>query len=306
MDESAITGESAPVIRESGGDRSAVTGGTQGAVRPDRRRRSPRSPGETFIDRMIALVEGAAATEDAERDRAEHPARRADDHLHARGGRRCSRWRSTRRHRRPWSILVALLVGADPDHDRRAAVGDRHRRHGPAGPAQRAGRVPAAPVEAAGDVNTLLLDKTGTITIGNRQAIEFLPVDRRVREPSWPTRPSCPAWPTTPRRAGPIVGARQGALRPARAGTRASFAGRASSVEFTAQTRMSGIDAERAASRVRQVRAAAASVGPAVGPRQRRHLRRRSSARWWTASPRSAAPRWWWPSRSTAPPGRSA
>ena len=56
-------------------------------------------------------------------------------------------------------------------------------------------------VEAAGDVNTLLLDKTGTITLGNRQAAEFIPVARRRPRPSWPTPPSCPAWPTRPRRA---------------------------------------------------------------------------------------------------------
>ena len=56
-------------------------------------------------------------------------------------------------------------------------------------------------VEAAGDVNTLLLDKTGTITIGNREASEFIPVGG-VRNPTWPTRPSCPAWPTRRRRAG--------------------------------------------------------------------------------------------------------
>ena len=56
-------------------------------------------------------------------------------------------------------------------------------------------------VEAAGDVNTLLLDKTGTITLGNRQAAEFLPVDGVDRRPSSPTPPSCPAWPTRPPRA---------------------------------------------------------------------------------------------------------
>ena len=75
VDESAITGESAPVIRESGGDRSAVTGGTK--VLSDRIVvRITAEPGETFIDRMIALVEGAKPAEDAERDRAEHPAGR--------------------------------------------------------------------------------------------------------------------------------------------------------------------------------------------------------------------------------------
>ena len=136
VDESAITGESAPVIRESGGDRSAVTGGTR--VLSDRIvvRISAR-PGETFIDRMIALVEGVRAAEDAERDRAEHPAGRAHDHLPARDrhapavrdllGRRADRGRPRRAARVP-----------DPDDHRWPALRDRHRRHGPSGAAQRA------------------------------------------------------------------------------------------------------------------------------------------------------------------------
>ena len=95
VDESAITGESAPVIRESGGDRSAVTGGTR-VLSDQIVVRITSKPGETFLDRMIALVEGAVAAEDAERDRAQHPARGPDDHLPARRPSRCSRSRSTR------------------------------------------------------------------------------------------------------------------------------------------------------------------------------------------------------------------
>ena len=80
VDESAITGESAPVIREAGGDRSAVTGGTR--VLSDRIKvRVTADPGKSFLDRMIALVEGAQAPEDAERDRPDHPALGPDDHL---------------------------------------------------------------------------------------------------------------------------------------------------------------------------------------------------------------------------------
>ena len=76
VDESAITGESAPVIREAGGDRSAVTGGTR--VLSDRIVvEITQEPGQSFLDRMIALVEGAVAAQDAERDRARDPARRA-------------------------------------------------------------------------------------------------------------------------------------------------------------------------------------------------------------------------------------
>jgi K+-transporting ATPase ATPase B chain len=78
VDESAITGESAPVIRESGGDRSAVTGGTR-VLSDWIRVRVTANPGETFIDRMIALVEGAETAEDAKRDRAQHSARGPDE-----------------------------------------------------------------------------------------------------------------------------------------------------------------------------------------------------------------------------------
>ena len=95
-------------------------------------------------------------------------------------------------------------------------------------------------VEAAGDVNTLLLDKTGTITLGNRQASEFLPVDRRLRRRAAPTRPSCPASPTRRPRAA------RSSCSP-RPSTACASVSRASSshatwVPFTAQTRMSGVD----------------------------------------------------------------
>ena len=80
VNESAITGESAPVIRESGGDRSAVTGGTQ-VVSDWLVVRITAASGSTFLDRMIKLVEGRRTPQDAERDRARYPARRHDDHL---------------------------------------------------------------------------------------------------------------------------------------------------------------------------------------------------------------------------------
>ena len=80
VDESAITGESAPVIRESGGDFASVTGGTR-VLSDWLVVRVSVNPGEAFLDRMIAMVEGARAAEDAERDRAQHPAGRADDRL---------------------------------------------------------------------------------------------------------------------------------------------------------------------------------------------------------------------------------
>ena len=139
VDESAITGESAPVIRESGGDRSAVTGGT--TVLSDRIVvKITSKPGETFIDRMIALVEGAK--------RQKTPNEIALNILLASltiifmlAVISLQPMAFYSKAPQTLVILVALLVGADPDHDRRAAVRDRHRRHGPAGTAQRAGHV---------------------------------------------------------------------------------------------------------------------------------------------------------------------
>ena len=174
-----ITGESAPVIRESGGDRSAVTGGTR-VLSDQIKIRITSNPGETFLDRMIALVEGARAAEDAERDRAEHPDRRPDAHLPAGRGdaaavRGLQRERGRRRHaRRRSPCYVSLLVCLIPTTigGLLSAIGiagmDRVMQHNVLAMSGKA-------VEAAGDVNTLLLDKTGTITLGNRQAVEFLP-----------------------------------------------------------------------------------------------------------------------------------
>ncbi len=96
VDESAITGESAPVIREAGGDRSAVTGGTK--LLSDRLViEVTQEPGQSFLDRMIALVEGARAAEDPERDRPQHPARRPHHHLRRRR-RDAAAVRDLRRH----------------------------------------------------------------------------------------------------------------------------------------------------------------------------------------------------------------
>ena len=180
VDESVITGESAPVIRESGGDRSAVTGGTK-VLSDHIKIRITSNPGETFLDRMIALVEGA--------ERQKTPNEIALNiliagltlifllavvtlqpvcRLQRRGGgvRDCSD--------RGGPGLAAGLP--DPDDHRRPAVRHRHRRHGSGHAAQRAGDERKGG-RSAGDVNSLLLDKTGTITLGNRQAVEFLPVN---------------------------------------------------------------------------------------------------------------------------------
>jgi len=175
VDESAITGESAPVIRESGGDRSAVTGGTK--VLSDRIVvRITASPGESFLDRMIALVEGAA--------RQKTPNEIALNILLAgltlvflfacvtlvpmaiySGMATVST-----------TVIVALLVCLIPTTigGLLSAIGiagiDRLLRKNVLAMSGRA-------VEAAGDVDTLLLDKTGTITLGNRMATEFISVD---------------------------------------------------------------------------------------------------------------------------------
>ncbi|HEY9441960.1 MAG TPA: potassium-transporting ATPase subunit KdpB, partial [Gemmatimonadales bacterium] len=173
VDESAITGESAPVIRESGGDRSAVTGGTK-ILSDWLVLRITANPGETFIDRMIALVEGAS--------RQKTPNEIALTILLSgltvvfllavvtlqpfaiySGGSVSV------------PILIALLVCLIPTTigGLLSAIGiagmDRLVQHNVIAVSGRA-------VEAAGDVNTLLLDKTGTITLGNRQAVEFLPL----------------------------------------------------------------------------------------------------------------------------------
>jgi K+-transporting ATPase ATPase B chain len=173
VDESAITGESAPVIRESGGDRSAVTGGTR--VLSDRIVvRITSKPGETFIDRMIALVEGAS--------RQKTPNEVALNVLLASLTLIFVLAVVTLQPMAYYSnapqnlvILVALIVALIP-----TTIGALLSAIGIAGMDRLVQRnvlaLSGRAVEAAGDVNTLLLDKTGTITIGNREASEFIPV----------------------------------------------------------------------------------------------------------------------------------
>ncbi|MGH3254853.1 MAG: potassium-transporting ATPase subunit KdpB [Streptosporangiaceae bacterium] len=236
VDESAITGESAPVIRESGGDRSAVTGGT--TVLSDRIVVNITSkPGETFIDRMIALVEGAK--------RQKTPNEIALNillasltiifmlavislqpmALHFGAG-------------QSLVILVALLVALIP-----TTIGALLSAIGIAGMDRLVQRnvlaMSGRAVEAAGDVNTLLLDKTGTITIGNRQATAFLPVGGATAEElANASQLSSMADYTPEGRSIAVLAKNEYGLRERPEGelTGAEF------VEFTAQTRMSGID----------------------------------------------------------------
>ncbi len=172
VDESAITGESAPVIREAGGDRSAVTGGTR--VLSDRIKvKITSNPGETFLDRMIALVEGA--------ERQKTPNEIALNILLAGLTIIFLLAVVTLQPIAIYSaapqtvfVLISLLVCLIPTTigGLLSAIGiagmDRLVQYNVLAMSGRA-------VEAAGDVNTLLLDKTGTITLGNRQASEFIP-----------------------------------------------------------------------------------------------------------------------------------
>ncbi len=136
VDESAITGESAPVIRESGGDRSAVTGGTR--VTSDRIVvEITQEPGESFLDRMIALVEGAERRKTPNEVALGHPARRAHADLHDRRG-NTAPVRPVRGHLDFRDDADRTVGGADPDDDRCPLERDRHCGNGPPGASQRA------------------------------------------------------------------------------------------------------------------------------------------------------------------------
>jgi K+-transporting ATPase ATPase B chain len=236
VDESAITGESAPVIRESGGDRSAVTGGTK--VLSDRIVvKITSKPGETFIDRMIALVEGAK--------RQKTPNEIALNILLASLTIIFMLAVITLQpmafySKAPQSlvILVALLVALIP-----TTIGALLSAIGIAGMDRLVQRnvlaMSGRAVEAAGDVNTLLLDKTGTITIGNRQASEFLPVGGVTPQELADAAQLSSMADYTPEGRSIVVLAKDSyGLRERHEGELQG----AEFVEFTAQTRMSGID----------------------------------------------------------------
>jgi potassium-transporting ATPase ATP-binding subunit len=239
VDESAITGESAPVIREAGGDRCAVTGGT--TVLSDRIVvKITARPGETFIDRMIALVEGAS--------RQKTPNEIALGILLVAltiifllavialqpqaifSGQRLS-----------LVVLVALLVCLIPTTIGAllSAIGiagmDRLVQHNVLAMSGRA-------VEAAGDVNTLLLDKTGTITYGNRRASEVFPVDGVVRRELVAAARMASLADLTPEGRSIIDFAFAEGITGEVPDEAALVRSGATFVPFTAQTRMSGID----------------------------------------------------------------
>jgi K+-transporting ATPase ATPase B chain len=234
VDESAITGESAPVIREAGGDRSAVTGGTR--VLSDRIVvEITQEPGKSFLDRMIALVEGAA--------------RRKTPNEIALGILLAALtliFLLVVVTLRPYALyshttisvttLVALLVALIP-----TTIGALLSAIGIAGMDRLVRRnvlaLSGRAVEASGDVDVLLLDKTGTITLGNRQAAEFIPMpgveEAAVAEAAQLSSLSD----ETPEGRSIVVLAKSYGLR-----ERQLSPHDATFVPFTAQTRMSGID----------------------------------------------------------------
>jgi K+-transporting ATPase ATPase B chain len=241
VDESVITGESAPVIRESGGDRSAVTGGTK-VLSDYIKVQITSNPGETFLDRMIALVEGA--------QRQKTPNEIALNIMIA--GLTLifllavvtlapfSKYAVTAAGSgTPPSIpvLVSLLVCLIPTTigGLLSAIGiagmDRVMQHNVLAMSGKA-------VEAAGDVNTLLLDKTGTITLGNREAVEFLPVDGVTpAELADAAQLSSLADETPEGRSVVVLAKEKYGLR-----GRQVASHEAEFIAFTAQTRMSGVN----------------------------------------------------------------
>jgi len=235
IDESAITGESAPVIRESGGDRSAVTGGTR--VLSDRivvEITTP--PGETFIDQMIALVEGSS--------RQKTPNEIALNILLASltiifllATVSLQPFAMFAHAEQSVVILVALLVCLIP-----TTIGALLSAIGIAGMDRLVRRnvlaMSGRAVEAAGDCQTLLLDKTGTITFGNRQADAFIPVNGVTEQELADAAQLSSLADETPEGRSIVVLAKE------RYGLRERELVGAELVPFTAQTRMSGIVVE--------------------------------------------------------------
>ncbi len=235
VDESAITGESAPVIRESGGDRSAVTGGTR--VLSDSIKVAVTSnPGETFIDRMIALVEGA--------ERQKTPNEIALNILLAGLTIIFLLAVVTLQPLAIYSgapqsvfVLVSLLVCLIP-----TTIGGLLSAIGIAGMDRLVQRnvlaMSGRAVEAAGDVHTLLLDKTGTITLGNRQATEFLPLPGITEQALADAAQLSSLSDETPEGRSIVVLAKtRYALRGRELAARGAVF-----VPFSAQTRMSGVN----------------------------------------------------------------
>ena len=235
VDESAITGESAPVIRESGGDRSAVTGGTRVLSKKIKIRISV-NPGEGFLDRMISLVEGA--------QRQKTPNEIALTILLAA---LTVIFLLVCFTLKPFGIysaanfsvpvLVALLVCLIP-----TTIGGLLSAIGIAGMDRLLQRnvlaMSGRAVEASGDVDVLLLDKTGTITLGNRQATEFIPAPGVTEQEIADAAQLSSLADETPEGRSVVVLAKKFGIRERQIHEMAG----ANFIKFTAQTRMSGVD----------------------------------------------------------------
>ena len=233
VDESAITGESAPVIREAGGDRSAVTGGTR--VLSDRIVvRITARPGETFLDRMISLVEGASRQK-TPNEIALNILLAALTIIFLMATVTLQPFAIYSNAEQDVIVLVALLVCLIPTTIGAllSAIGiagmDRLVQHNVLALSGRA-------VEAAGDCSTLLLDKTGTITLGNRQAAEFLPLSGVSEERLAAAAQLASLADETPEGRSIVILAKE------RFGLRERELSHADLVPFSAQTRMSGVD----------------------------------------------------------------
>ena len=233
VDESAITGESAPVIRESGGDRSAVTGGTR-VLSDQIVVHVTQKPGESFLDRMIALVEGSS--------RQKTPNEIALDILlvgltaiFLLAVVTLQPFAIYSGDRQDTVVLVALLVCLIP-----TTIGALLSAIGIAGMDRLVRRnvlaLSGRAVEAAGDCSTLLLDKTGTITLGNRQAAEFLPLPGVLERELADAAQLASLADETPEGRSIVVLAKE------RFQIRERELAGATLVPFTAQTRMSGVD----------------------------------------------------------------
>jgi K+-transporting ATPase ATPase B chain len=237
VDESAITGESAPVIRESGGDRSAVTGGTR-VLSDEIKIRVSVNPGEGFLDRMISLVEGA--------QRQKTPNEIALTILLAA---LTVIFLLVCFTLKPFGIysaanfsvpvLVALLVCLIP-----TTIGGLLSAIGIAGMDRLLQRnvlaMSGRAVEASGDVDVLLLDKTGTITLGNRQATEFIPAPGVTEQEIADAAQLSSLADETPEGRSVVVLAKKFGIRERQIHDMSG----ANFIKFTAQTRMSGVDVD--------------------------------------------------------------
>ena len=300
VDESAITGESAPVIRESGGDRSAVTGGTR-VLSDWLVVRITANPGETFLDRMIAMVEGAKRQK-TPNEIALNILLAALTIIFLLAASRCCRSRCTASdasraghadHRDGAGGPAGL---PDPDDDRRPALGHRHRRHGPhdpgqrdrhVGPGGRGGRRRGR--AAAGQDRHDHAGQPPGDGVSSRR--------RRVDRTSWPMPPSSPRWPTKrrkdaasscwPRRSTACAGATCTSL-----GATLHSLHRADAHERR-RTWTAGRSAKAPPTPSKLYVEAAGRPVSADGADQRS-----------TKLPDRAARRWWWPTMAAARPGR--